>query len=161
MKVRWESMLYIVSVLSLGLLVVHAGRGWLEVVAAGPRGADGALGYLNAGLVGLVHVLPLLLLMPGVAALLRLSGYYRRGEVFTRRNAGLIEKFASALVLSAAAFVIIRPTLLDWIGGVNRGIELQVNEGSIALFCAGIFVFVMSRVMADAVTLKEDSDSIV
>lgn len=161
MKMRWHTMLYIVSLLSLTVMVVHAGRGWLEVVAAGPRGATGTLGYLNACLIGLVHILPFLFLMPGLTALLRLSGHYGRGDVFTRINARLIGQFASALVLSAAAFVILRPTLLDWIGGVSRGIELEIGEASIALFCAGIFVFVMSRVMADAVTLKEDSDSIV
>lgn len=161
MKMRWDSMLYVVSLLSLALLVVHAGRDWLEVVAGGPRGADGALGYLNACLIGLVHILPFLFLMPGLTALLRLSGHYGRGDVFTRINARLIGQFASALVLSAAAFVIFRPTLLDWIGGVSRGIEVQFGDASIALFCAGIFVFVMSRVMGEAVTLKEDSDSIV
>jgi len=161
MKMRWDTMLYVVSLLSLALLIIHAGRGWVEIVAQGPRGADGALGYINAGLVGLVHILPFLFLMNGLGALLRLSGHYRRGDVFTRINARLIGEFASALVLSAAAFVILRPTLLDWINGVSRGIEIQMGEASIALFCAGIFVFVMSRVMADAVTLKEDSDSIV
>lgn len=161
MKMRCDSTLYIVSLLSLVLLVVQAGRDWLEVVADGPRGADGALGYLNACLIGLVHILPFLFLMNGLGALLRPSGHYRRGEVFTRGNARLIEQFGGALVFSAAAFLVIRPTLLDWIGGISRGIAIQMGEASIALFCAGVFVFVMSRVMADAVILKEGSDSIV
>ncbi|MCC5981018.1 MAG: DUF2975 domain-containing protein [Oceanicaulis sp.] len=161
MKIRWDSMLYVVSLLSLALLIIHAGRAWVEFLAEGPLGADGALGYLNAGLTGLVHIMPFLFLIPGLVALVRLGGHYRRGEVFTRRNAGLIEQFGSALVLAAGAFVIFRPTLLDWIGGVDRGFAVQLNEAPVALFCAGVFVFVMSRVMGDAVTLKEDSDSIV
>lgn len=161
MKMRWDTMLYVASLLSLALLVVHAGRDWVEIVAQGPRGADAALGYINAGLIGLVHILPFLFLMNGLGALLRLSGHYRRGDIFTHRNAQLIEQFASALVLSAAAFVVFRPTLLGWIEGADRGVGLQLNEASIALFSAGIFVFVMSRVMGEAVAIKEDRDSIV
>lgn len=161
MKTRWDSMLYVVSLLSLALLVIHAGREWVEVLADGPLGVDGALGYLNAGLVGLVHIMPFVFLIPGLVALVRLGAHYRRGEVFTRRNAGLIEQFGSALVLAAGAFVIFRPTLLDWIGGVDRAFVLQLNEAPIALMCAGVFVFVMSRVMGEAVTIKEDRDSFV
>lgn len=161
MKMRWDTMLYVVAMLSLVLMVVHAGRGWLEFVAGGPVGAEGALGYVNASLIGLVHILPFLLLMPGLAAVLRLSAQYRLGTVFSHGNAKLIEQFGGALVWSAAALVVLRPTLLDWIYGVDNGIEVQLGEASIALFSAGVFVFTMARVMAEAVALKEDSDSIV
>lgn len=161
MKMRWDSMLYVVSLLSLALLIIHAGRAWVEFLAEGPLGADGALGYFNAALIGLVHIMPFLFLIPGVVALVRLGGHYRRGEIFTHGNARLIEQFANALILAAAAFMIFRPTLLDWAGGVSRGIELQLGEASIALFSAGVFVFVMSRVMGEAVAIKEDRDSIV
>lgn len=151
----------IAGLICLVTALVHAGRIVFETLADGPVGADGALGMLNAALIGLVQASPFLFLICGLAAAARLGGRYVRGEMFTAANARLIGGFGLSLALAAGAIILIRPTLLDWIGGVETGIGIRVDEAGIALAACGVFIMVMSRAMARAAALRAENDSFI
>jgi hypothetical protein len=158
---RWGAAIQIAGVLSLLLALIHSGREVVESIADGPVGADGSLGLFNAGLIGLIHAMPYLLLLSGLGAMARLGAAYQRGEVFSLANAHLIRRFGASLIAAAAAFLVLRPTLLDWVGGVARGFVFRIDDAGLAMIAAGVFVTAMAQVMALATSLQAENDSFV
>lgn len=147
--------------LALALCLIHAGIHLVERVSAGPVGAEGGLGMLNAVLLGFVDALPLLFLINGLAAMAALGAAYGRGEMFTAGNAKRIRSFGEALAWAAAAVIVIQPTLLDWISGASRGIDFNIDAAGLALAAGGLFTTAMAFAMQRAHALQAEHDSFV
>lgn len=147
--------------LALMLCLIHAAIHLAERVSAGPVGAEGAPGMLNAVFLGFVDAMPLLFLINGLAAMAALGAAYGRGEMFSADNAKRIRSFGEALAWAAAAVIVIQPTLLDWIGGVSRGIAFNIDAAGLALAAGGIFTTAMAYAMQHAHALQTEHDSFV
>lgn len=158
---RWGRCLQVGGLIALCLAIGHSGREVVASLAATPFAGAGWLDLINAGLTGLVHALPYLLLLDGLYSISRLGGRYQSGEIFSPDNALLIRRFGASLVATAAAFMVIRPTILDWIGGVTRGFSVNIDEAAIAILLAGVFVAAMAQVMTLAGRIQAENDSFI
>jgi hypothetical protein len=147
--------------LALMLCLIHAAIHLAHRVSAGPVGAEGGLGMLNALFLGFVDAMPLLFLINGLAAMAALGAAYGRGEMFSAKNAKRIRSFGEALAWAAAAVIVIQPTLLDWISGVSRGIDFNIDAAGLALAAGGIFTTAMAYAMQRAHALQAEHDSFV
>ena len=147
--------------LALMLCLIHAAIHLAERVSAGPVGAEGGLGLLNALFLGFIDAMPLLFLINGLAAMAALGAAYGRGEMFSAKNARRIRSFGEALAWAAAAVIVIQPTLLDWIGGAFRGFAFNIDAAGLALAAGGIFTTAMAFAMQRAHALQSEHDAIV
>lgn len=160
-SVRWGRLIQTAGMICFGLAVIHTGRVVVENIATGPVGIDGWWGYVNAGLIGLVMAMPYLFMLTGLVAMIRLGKQYQAGDIISSGNVRLISTFGASLSWAAAAFLLIRPTILDWVGGVSRGIVLRIDEAGIAMATAGVFLMAMAHVMNGALRLQEENEGFV
>jgi len=160
-SVRWGKLIQVAGAICLVLAVTHSGRVVGESMFAGPVGMDGWWGYVNACLIGLAMAMPYLCLLSGLVAMMRLGKRYQTGEIISSGNVRLISTFGASLSWAAAAFLLIRPTILDWVGGVSRGIEIRIDEAGIAMATAGVFLMAMAHVMNGALRLQEENESFI
>lgn len=147
--------------LALALCLIHSGITVVERLTDALPDAANALDMINAGLTGLVDAMPLLFLISGMAAMAGLGAAYGRGEMFTADNAKRIRSFGESLAWAAAAVIVIQPTLLDWIGGVSRGIAFNIDAAGLALAAGGIFTTAMAYAMQRAHALQSEHDAFV
>lgn len=157
---RTGQSIHIAGWLAMALVIIYTGRTVVAALAAAPRPVSG-LDLFNTGLRGLLEELPYLALLSGLHAMTRLGARYREGECFTKANALSIREFGMSLLGAAAAFFVIRPSLLAWTGGQYGGFEFRIDEAGIAMAVTGVFVTAMAQVMAMAAALQEDHDGIV
>lgn len=158
---RWGRAMQVGGMVALLLAIIQSGREVVESIAATPFAGAGALDLIHSGLVGLVIALPYLLLLSGLHAVARLGERYHEGEVFSLGNAILIRRFGASLTAAAAAFMVVRPTLLDWIGGISRVFVVQINEAVLPILVAGVFVTAIAHIMSLANRLQVENDSFV
>lgn len=158
---RWGRSMEVGGLIALCLAIIHSGREVVESIAGTPFAGASVPDLVHSALVGVVQALPYLLLLGGLYAVARLGGRYHGGEIFSLANAHLIRRFGASLIATAAAFMLIRPTLLDWIGGVSRGFVVHIDEAVLATFIAGVFVTAMAQAMTLANRIQADNDSFI
>jgi hypothetical protein len=143
--------------LSFVVALIHAGRVIVESLASGFAERDGILEWVNAGLIGMVHASPYLFLLGGLLAVAKLGQLYDQGIVFAEGNCRLIGRFGDALAWTAAAMLVIRPTVLGWVEASSYGLTFKINEGGVVTLVAALFVSLMGKVMRRASMLEQEN----
>lgn len=83
------------------------------------------------------------------------------GEVFTARNLRTLRNAGSGLIWAAASSSLIVPTVLSWTTGDGRGFIWHINDLALGTGAMGLAILGLSRVFAEGLRLKTDSDQII
>jgi hypothetical protein len=158
-QAQWMELLSAAAVGVLALnLVAHA----LPPIATVVTGADASAWSAGVELLRRsLMVLPSLLYLAGLWTAHEMFARMGKGEVLTAENAAGLGAIGASMAWGAAAALVISPTLLRWTEEGFRGLDIRFEGPELVILVLGGSLFMLGRVMRQAVALKAEVDAFV
>lgn len=154
--------LELVSAIAVGVLALNLARQALPI--------DVLLSFDDPGTVWralselgtrAIEVVPAALYLLGLWAAHGMFARFGRGELFTPAIVAGLSSIGSSLLWGGLWAVAITPTLLGWIEGPFRGLDLKLNGPELVILVLGGALVLLGKVMAKAAALQAEVDAFV
>jgi hypothetical protein len=121
--------------------------------AAGHWGAE----YVNAMGLALIAAAPMIALVFGAVAVLRMGLLWAQGHRLSERMASAVKDLGEASMGAAVWAAFLTPNLLRWIPG-DGGLTFRFSEFAIATFIVGVGFLAGADVIRDAARKQAESE---